>query len=856
MGFLSKDESLNIPADGSMPLPVPDYIAFDLETTGLSPDDDEILEVAFIRFRDGEPVERWSTLVNPMRHVPLKTLRLTHIDIGDIEKSPVFGDISPRIVNLCESLPLVGHNASFDTAFLQKRIEGFPCVPVYDTLELSRIVVPGYHSYKLVELARAFGVSLTDAHRAYEDAEVAGKIFALIQRRILSMERRLRDAVVSIMGDSWAPRRLFLFEQGGPSMRPLLQDPSCDTWVLAPPGPRPALGSEPCQVGGPDGDASVELSARLARVLDAPDSGGAVVGVRLTAAAARAAVQAAREWASRTGGKVLLAGFPDAFLPEGIPGAAYPEDYICVRKFLHVLALASQGYLRDSDVEDLRFLASLSVWLHSSGSGDTSEVQVAGRAYAVRSEVCCPKDMPCRLTCPEKDVCRYLLAEKGLASMPVQRAGLGGALAISGGFDRVIVWGAHDLQRVWQYREDRVDLTALKETLKSEKVAREVTALSRLASLASRDTEAGRASAETKACAAEAGEQLMHVAKALRRRLEEEFGFLTAGEQKWDGRPDPPLVSVGLHYLEKASQALMSFSRVSGDHMAVVEASYGAEGQGPFLSRRSVWPAQEAVRALAVGGGVPVLLSDVAPKAGATHGGRRLFLGLESPVLDLRGVPDESTTRSELLFCGVDAKAPASGRAFAEYAAGLIRALAMRVRSGLLALFSSRAQVREVYEILSPGLEREGIVVYAQGIDGGQRVVEHLAEEDSLVLASNWASGEYDIVPTCLTVMKVPFPPPNPVDDARRKELSGAGLDGFVEVSVRPSSLMIRAYAERMLARGGKRALILADPRLSPGASKWAGEFFKAFDDLARECGPVDYLLSRVSRHLSGESES
>jgi hypothetical protein len=104
--------------------------------------------------------------------------------------------------------------------------------------------------------------------------------------------------------------------------------------------------------------------------------------------------------------------------------------------------------------------------------------------------------------------------------------------------------------------------------------------------------------------------------------------------------------------------------------------------------------------------------------------------------------------------------------------------------------------------------------------------------------------------------MKVPFPPPNPVDDARRKELSSKGLDGFIEVCVRPSSLRIRAHAERMLARGGKRALFLADPRLSPGASKWAGEFFRSFDDLARECGPVEYLLNRVSRHLSGESRS
>lgn len=871
--------SVGISADGPRLLPVPDYVAFDLETTGLSPDDDEILEVAFIRFQNGEPVERWSTLLNPMRKVPLKTLRLTKIDIREIEESPVFGDVCHRIAKMCESLPLVGHNASFDTAFLQRRIDGFPWVPVYDTLELSRIAVPGYKSYKLVELAQALEVPLTDAHRAYDDAEVAGKIFALIQRRILEMERRLKDAVVSIMGDDWAPRRLFLFEPGGPSMRQLIPDPPHDRRDLAPYLLEPAsrhggvsgessgeLSGEPSgglsrELSGelssePLGGLSDDLSGRLIRVLDSPGSGGQVLGVSLVNDTARAVVQGAREWARRTEKKVLLAGFPDAFLPDDIPWAPFPEDYICVRKFLHMVVLAAQGFLRELDVEERRFLASLTVWLNTTGSGHMGEVQVTGRAHAVRSEMCCPKEMVCRSSCPEKDTCRYLLAEKKLAASPVQRAGLDRALAVSGGFDRVIVWGAHDLQRAWYYREERVALASIKEILTGERVAREIPELSRLSSLASRDLATGRASAETRECAAEAGDRLMEAVRSLRQRLEDEFGFLTAGEDKWEGRPDPPIVSAGLHHLEKASQALISFSSDSGEHIAIVENSYGSEIQGPFLARRSIWPAREAVRALGDFRGAPILLSDVASQAGATHGGRLLFLGMQSPVLDLRGEPDKDKAHSELLFGAVDAKAPASGRGFAEYASGFIRRLAMIVRSGLLVLFPSRAQVTEVYELLSPELEREGIVVYAQGIDGGSRVIEHLTEEDSVVLASNWASYEDDLVPTCLAVMKVPFPPPNPVDDARRKELSSKGLDGFIEVCVRPSSLRIRAHAERMLARGGKRALFLADPRLSPGASKWAGEFFRSFDDLARECGPVEYLLNRVSRHLSGESRS
>ena len=77
----------NLLLDDVPVIPVPDYVAFDLETTGLSPDDDEMLEIAFVRFRAGYPVEKLSTFVKPDCRVPLKTLRLTHISVDELERS-------------------------------------------------------------------------------------------------------------------------------------------------------------------------------------------------------------------------------------------------------------------------------------------------------------------------------------------------------------------------------------------------------------------------------------------------------------------------------------------------------------------------------------------------------------------------------------------------------------------------------------------------------------------------------------------------------------------------------------------------------------------------------------------------
>ncbi|HHX27855.1 MAG: exonuclease domain-containing protein [Bacillota bacterium] len=850
-----EEGSLSVPATGSHGLQVPDYVAFDLETTGLSPDDDEILEVAFVRFSDGQPVERWSTLLNPLRHIPLKALRLTNIDPHEIKESPVFGDVSEHIARMSGGLPLVGHNSSFDTAFLAKRIEGFPGVTVYDTLELSRIVIPGFQSYKLVELAQFLGVPLTDAHRAYDDAEVSGRIFALLQERILRMGRRLRETVASIMGDSWEARRLFLFEPAGQAIRPLFDEPSPER-VRA--GRQTGAGSsggqdlpEEFEQGFPDGTG--QLFNRIVEVLSSPAPGPGALSVPLVVGAAHAVVEAAWDFTRRTGGRVLLAGFPQGFLPGGIHRAPVPQDYLCLRRFLYAKALACEGLLREVGVEERRFLASLSVWAEQTDTGSFAEVQVAGTAaHGVVGELGCPKSMECRSSCPFKAECRYLLAERMAGGSPVQFARLDRVLVMSGEFDRVVVWGAHDLHKVWQYGEDRVDLALILDAVRSENALGQVPALERLYAVASKGRLGGIACAEAKKWAAETGAQLAGAARWLRERLQETYGFLQPDDARGVSWTDPPIVSAHLHRMERASEVLASFSSASGDHLALVEASYGDERRGPFLVRRSIWPARDAVRTIETRLGTPVLLSDVASQAGATQGGHRLFLGVDSPVVDLRDGPGDGATVHDLLVACADVKAPSAGPGFAEYAFSFTRDLALRVRKGLLVLFPSRAQIKDVYGLLAPELEKEGIVVYAQGLDGGRRVLEHLEEEDSVVLALAGSPGDDEPVPTCLAVMKVPFPPPNPVDDARRKELSRAGADPFVEVSVRAPSLMIRRYAARMLDSGGKRALVLADPRLSPGESKWAGEFFRALDDLTRESGPPGYVFDRVKEHLSG----
>ena len=196
-----------------MAIPVPDYVAFDVETTGFSPDDDRIIEVAFVRFENGVPVERFSSLVRPDREVGLKILRLTGISREELADSPDIGSIVGQIEQFRGGLPLVGHNPEFDVSFLSRVIPGFPGVPVYDTLELARIVYPGLKSFKLGDLASELGIPLCDAHRACDDAEATGLIFAAIQERVLAISKAVREKIIRIMGADWVSRSVFQVQE-------------------------------------------------------------------------------------------------------------------------------------------------------------------------------------------------------------------------------------------------------------------------------------------------------------------------------------------------------------------------------------------------------------------------------------------------------------------------------------------------------------------------------------------------------------------------------------------------------------------------------------------------------------------
>ncbi|MFT3942886.1 MAG: 3'-5' exonuclease [Ancrocorticia sp.] len=184
------------------------FAVVDVETTGLSPANDRIIEIGVVTLdARGEFEGEWSSLINPHRPV---TAQFVHgISDDDVATAPSFSNVLPDVAALLEDRAVVAHNASFDVGFLNASFAraGFPVVippaAAVCTMELSKIYLPaGRHS--LVAAAERAGVELGHHHRALADAWTAAELL----RVYLAAEgagRRFSERAVSRRGKVTEP---------------------------------------------------------------------------------------------------------------------------------------------------------------------------------------------------------------------------------------------------------------------------------------------------------------------------------------------------------------------------------------------------------------------------------------------------------------------------------------------------------------------------------------------------------------------------------------------------------------------------------------------------------------------------
>jgi DNA polymerase III epsilon subunit family exonuclease len=394
----------------------PEFVAFDLETTGLSPKTDQIIEIGAVRLgSDLRPVSRFETVVDPGRSVPIAVQRLTGLGEADLAGCPSPLEAVAQLADFCDGARLIAHGAGFDLGFCAAQVPAaFDGRPVLDTLELARILLPLEASHSLPLLSSALSIEHERPHRALSDAAATASLFgrlvevgesmpasllASMRALVRGSSGPLADFMLAIVrgdGDQYAPVR-----EGAPRRIPARR--------AAPQAPAPAprdasLAAAAAAILGPVGPlasampgyelrpAQVEMARAVAQTLER--SGRLLVEAGTGIGKSLAYLVPLALWSARTGRRAVVATHTIT-LQEQLGERDLPrltrdlgldvshavlkgrQHYISLRRWQRVLATPDHGP-HGTALDMLRFKLKLLVWLAQTETGDRTELRLAG----------------------------------------------------------------------------------------------------------------------------------------------------------------------------------------------------------------------------------------------------------------------------------------------------------------------------------------------------------------------------------------------------------------------------------------------------------------------------------------------
>ena len=175
-----------------------DYILFDLETTGLSTENDQVVEISALKITGGDITDEFSTLVNPGIHIPYQASSINGITDEMVKEAPDMEHALKDFISFIGDSILVGHNIKrFDLGFIQRdavRYFGKQITNDYvDTLILSRKYLPDLYSHSLGSLADHYDVSYEGAHRALADCHINKQVYDYLKQEIENPSNAVRQ---------------------------------------------------------------------------------------------------------------------------------------------------------------------------------------------------------------------------------------------------------------------------------------------------------------------------------------------------------------------------------------------------------------------------------------------------------------------------------------------------------------------------------------------------------------------------------------------------------------------------------------------------------------------------------------
>lgn len=398
-----------------------ELVAVDLETTGLDPMKDAIIEVGAVRIKNGEIIEEFSTMVNPNCQIPAQTTHITGIRQADVTGAPVIESVLPEISRFVGSAPVIAHNISLDMGFLSQRYQILKSNPRIDTYELASVLTPKAPRYNLNSLTSEVGIELSNAHRALDDARATALLYWKLWEKALKLPlQTLREISTAADGIKWDASEVFsaaVQEKLHFTPSQTIPEPNDDDPLMEAFSPEPSYQHEETSNIEADSIQSAPLLDDVTRIFSA--DGALSEGMptfeyrteqqQMAEAIATALSEAqhlmveagtgtgksiaylipAILWALRSGERVLIStntiALQDQLINKDIPDLkrALSLDFSAVvmkgrGNYLCPRRLETARRRQPSSVVELRTLAKILVWLLENPSGDRGEISLRG----------------------------------------------------------------------------------------------------------------------------------------------------------------------------------------------------------------------------------------------------------------------------------------------------------------------------------------------------------------------------------------------------------------------------------------------------------------------------------------------
>jgi exonuclease, DNA polymerase III, epsilon subunit family len=156
------------------------YVAIDLETTGINPKNDRIIEIGAVKVDDGEISDSFTTFINPQMSIPPRIQELTGITMKMVQMAPTIEGVLPDLLAFCEEYPLLGHNIIFDFSFVKHKAVNQGLIferTGIDTLAIARQTLKQLESKRLGALCEHYQIEMKRSHRATDDALAAHLLY-------------------------------------------------------------------------------------------------------------------------------------------------------------------------------------------------------------------------------------------------------------------------------------------------------------------------------------------------------------------------------------------------------------------------------------------------------------------------------------------------------------------------------------------------------------------------------------------------------------------------------------------------------------------------------------------------------